>query len=296
MATFLRKFPAKLQVYSLEGATKVRLSAKVVEEVREKIREGSGPEREPTSFLERRPSSQRSQRRVSLTPAVAASGTARAVPPPRRRASKASLWPFAARASLFPLGRAAQPKRTAPAAKFVRCTRLVAASAQPKPPAASSSTPEPIGQTTHRKLKGLVARLADDRRPEKPTSPEPIGQTTRRKLTGLAARLADDLRPGESASPEPIGQTTHRKLTGLSSCPRAVVVQDGPYHPVYIRSGSKAARSMAYVANGIRKRIEQVGTISSPRTGQGPRQPRHRSERSALARQPGRFARRADEK
>ena len=40
MATFLRKFPSKMEVYSDEGVTKVRLSAQEVEWVREQIRKG----------------------------------------------------------------------------------------------------------------------------------------------------------------------------------------------------------------------------------------------------------------
>ena len=124
-ATFLRNRPDKFEVYSLEGVTKVRLSAQVVEKIREKIREGLR------------------------------GGTARAAPSPRRRASEdASLLPFVASSSR-PEGRSApscartstaagslQPKPAAPAAKLVPYPRWVAASAQPKPPAASSSTPD----------------------------------------------------------------------------------------------------------------------------------------------------------
>ena len=140
MATFLRRFPSKMEVYSDEGVTKVRLSAQEVEWVREQIRKGKpwtwGPP-------------------VSPTPAVAACREPRASPSPRRGASPdASLLPIAASSSQ-PEGRSAascartstaagsvQPKPTAPAANIVPCPRWVAASALPKPPAASSSTPD----------------------------------------------------------------------------------------------------------------------------------------------------------
>ena len=250
-ATFLRNRPDKFEVYSLEGVTKVRLSAQVVEKIREKIREGLR------------------------------GGTARAAPSPRRRASEdTSLLPFVASSSR-PEGRSApscartstaagsvQSKPTAPAAELVPCPRWVAASALPKPPAASSSTPQSSApseaakamspkdvqeQTTASSLqvgergrpRHVVLTLrrrtgpapgrssVDDLQPGTSASPESIGQTTHRKSTEAAAR--------KSASSEPTGQTSHRKSTGLSSCPSEA-------EPIFFGSGQRAARSAVYCA------------------------------------------------
>ena len=253
-ATFLRNRPDKFEVYSLEGVTKVRLSAQVVEKIREKIREGL------------------------------CGGTARAAPSPRRRASEdASLLPFVASSSR-PEGRSApscartstaagsvQSKPTAPAAELVPCPRWVAASARPKPPVASSSTPD-----------GRVAKLQS-------SAP---GEAARQRRRSTSARnpSADDLRPGRSTSADYSQQVDRAEFVSqgggsewvLSSC----------LHQVWCESGQICCLRQ----RGPPQEQEQAGTISSPRMGQGPRRPRRRGElESARTRRSARVDR-VDEK
>ena len=109
----------------------------------------------------------------------------------------------------------------------------------------------------------------------------PPGSVEDRRLPGTHRQMIFDLEDLPA-------QTTHSKLTGLSSCPRAVV-QNGSCHLVYIRSGAKAARSVAYVNAALRKNKSRLALFQARAWG------RARGDRgdAVSSSQPGRVARRA---
>ena len=218
MARFLGKYPSKMQVYSDEGVTKVRISDKEVEWVREQIRKGESCTK-PWTW----------GHSVSPTPA----------PSPRRGASPdASLLPTVASSSqLESEGRSAascartstaagsvssvQPRPTAPAgpaANLVPSPRWAAASALPKPPAASSSTPQSSAPSE-------AAQVGERDRPRHVV-------LTLRRRTGLAhgRSSADDLQPDRKS-------TAARRSASLPAV-RAAAYFDAASRPARTRTGS----------------------------------------------------------
>ena len=159
----------------------------------------------------------------------------------------------------MPICRVAQPNPTAPAANFVPRTSLwVAASAQPKPLAASSSTPD-----------GRVAKLQS-------SAP---GEAARQRRRSTSARnpSADDLRPGRSTSADYSQQVDRAEFVSQGGGPGWVL--SSCLHQVWCESGQICCLRQ----RGPPQEQEQAGTISSPHMGQGPRRPRRRSELNRAA-------------